>query len=285
MANKTLISVDELNKELINPNLIIIDCSFDLSDPTWGYKNYLNGHIPGAFFADLDKHLSSKVTLNSGRHPLPDEKQFISFCSLLGITFTSQVVLYDTVSGAFAGRLWWLLRSYGHSDVRLLDGGLKAWIDKGYPTDSDKPLSTSTDFEGKFSKKLLISTAEMEDIVNNNIYLIIDARSPARYSGEEEPIDAIAGRIPGAINIFHQENLDDNGLFKSPDSLRKIYRSAINEINPENVIVYCGSGVTSCLDLVALSVLGVDNARLYLGSWSEWIRNKAHPIISSPSNK
>ena len=280
MMNKTLISVEDLFQNLNHPDLIIIDCSFELSDPAWGYHNYLQGHIPGAFYADLDKNLSSKITSNSGRHPLPDKNKFLRFCSQLGINDTSQVVLYDTVSGAFAGRLWWLLRSFGHNDVKLLNGGYKAWIDSGYPIDTKQPSYKSVDFVGYFSKSLYFDTADMEKAIINENFAIIDARSPTRYSGEEEPIDSVAGHIPGAVNIFHQDNLDKHGKFKSAASLRKIYQPAISNINPENIVVYCGSGVTSCLNLVALSIIGFDNVRLYLGSWSEWIRNQEHPIIT-----
>ena len=277
-----LISTDQLSNQINNPDLVIIDCSFNLADTDWGYQNYLKGHIPGAYYADLDKNLSSKITEKSGRHPLPDENSFIQFCSKVGINSEKKVVLYDTESGAYAGRLWWLLRSYGHDDTMLLDGGLNAWKEKGLSLEQNPPSYHPTEFNGKFSNKFLVSTDEIEKMINDDDFTIIDARSPIRYSGKEEPIDPIAGHIPGAINIFHKENLLENGRFKSPEELNYLYLPHVQNKKQENIIVYCGSGVTSCLDLLALASIGFTDARLYLGSWSEWIRNNKHPIETLP---
>lgn len=285
MSNTYLITADQLYAQIKDPELVIIDCSFDLADPGWGNQNYLNGHIPGAFYANLDQDLSSKITESSGRHPLPDEKDFINFCTKIGIYPSKKVVLYDTESGAYAGRLWWLLRSFGHHNTMLLNGGLNAWLESGLPLEKNPPQFLPQQFEGKFSSKLIVTTKEMETLVNNDKFTIIDARSPVRYSGVEEPIDRIAGHIPGAINIFHKENLLENGRFKSAKDLKKLYFPHIQYKKQENIIVYCGSGVTSCLDLLALAIIDITNARLYLGSWSEWIQNENHPIVSISEDK
>lgn len=285
MLTKYLISTDQLSNQINDPKLVVIDCSFNLADTDWGYQNYLKGHLPGAYYADLDKNLSSKITEKSGRHPLPDEKKFIQFCSKLGINSEKKVVLYDTESGAYAGRLWWLLRSFGHDDTMLLDGGLDGWIKKGLPLDQNPPSYYPEVFEGVFSKKYFVSSDEIETMINSDKFTIIDARSPIRYSGKEEPIDPIAGHIPGAINVFHKENLLENGCFKPYEELKNLYYPHIKNMKQENIILYCGSGVTSCLDLLALASIGITNARLYLGSWSEWIQDNKHQIVTfSESN-
>lgn len=276
-----LYEVNDVLPILNDPNFIIIDCRFDLSDEHWGYLDYLKGHIPGAFYADLNKNLSSQPTISSGRHPLPDQVEFITFLSELGITNDRTVLLYDTSFGSFAVRLWWLLRSYGHLRTFLINGGFQAWVAKDNPIETNIPKKKPALFKGNFIGQYLIDQKEIEKILNDQNYLLIDARSPLRYQGIEEPIDKIAGRIPGAINIFHQDHLDKNGFLLPEKELRAMYSFLKDFKKEENIILYCGSGVTSCFNLFVLSQIGMDKPRLYAGSWSEWIQDPNHPIIKN----
>jgi len=276
-----LFEVDDVELILNDPNYILIDCRFDLSDEHWGYSDYLKGHIPGAYYADLNKNLSSPPTIRSGRHPLPAHDEFIAFLSELGINKNRTVLLYDTSFGSYAVRLLWLLQSYGHMKTYLINGGFQAWVVKGNPIDTNIPEKKPELFDGKFSGQNLIDQKEIEKNLNNRDYLLIDARSPLRYQGIEEPIDKIAGRIPGAINIFHQDHLDKNGFLLPETDLKTMYAFLKDFKKKENIILYCGSGVTSCFNLLALSQIGMNKPRLYAGSWSEWIQDPGHPIIKN----
>ncbi|PKO18510.1 MAG: sulfurtransferase [Chloroflexi bacterium HGW-Chloroflexi-10] len=272
----TIISAQELYKNLDNPDFILIDCRFDLMQPAWGYENYLKEHIPTAVFADLDKDLSGPKTPHNGRHPLPLESQFIKNCSTWGIDDQKQLVVYDTVSGAFAARLWWLLRSYGHEAVAVLNGGFYAWKNAQYPLSQGEESHIPSFFSGHFSNRYMANTKEIESIIGNDSFVMIDARARERYEGKIEPIDPVAGHIPGAKNLFHQFNLTDDGYWKTTEELQKIYSPLVDDYPDDHLIVYCGSGVTSCFNLIGLAQLGIWNARLYLGSWSEWIQNPDH---------
>lgn len=280
----SLISAKELSNRIADPNLIIIDCRFDLGAPEWGKQDYLSAHIPRAIYADLNENLSSPVTPHSGRHPLPESDNFLTFLSQIGVDNEKTVVVYDTTSGSYAARLWWLLRSYNHDSVYLLNGGFQAWKEADYPLESGNNKGSPGYFEGRFSDDYCVDTHFVEKILDDPDYLLIDARSPNRYSGEDEPIDSVAGHIPGAINIFHQQNLDSKGYFLSPEKLKELYQVANLTDREENIILYCGSGVTSCVNLFALAEIGIDRARLYAGSWSEWIRDASRPKITPDEN-
>jgi len=273
-----LVEVDDVERALNDHNYILIDCRFDLIDVTWGKSDYLNGHIPGAHYADLNKNLSSTPTSHSGRHPLPSQENFIAFLSEIGINKNKHVILYDTSFGSFAVRLWWLLRSYGHPNTFLLNGGYQAWVSHGNPIETVVPIKKPDFFDGAFNPLYVIEQNEIENNLFNQNYVLIDARSPLRYNGIEEPIDKIAGHIPGAINIFHQNHLDINGFLLPESKLKEMYQFLENFDKETNIILYCGSGVTSCFNLFVLSQLGLEKPRLYAGSWSEWIQNPNHPI-------
>ncbi len=275
-----LIDAKELQQRLSDPHFVLVDCRFDLADPDWGQADYLRAHIPGAIYAHLDRDLSSPITSNFGRHPLPLPASFIAFLSNAGIDSRKTVVVYDTAFGAYAARLWWLLRSYGHDNVYLLNGGFAAWERAGFPLESGKNTNKPAIFRGEFSDKYLADADEVEAILKNSDYVLIDARAENRYAGIEEPIDTIAGHIPYAENVFHQANLDSDGYFLPADQLKGLYRFSERAQQDENIILYCGSGVTSCLDLLALAQIGKENARLYAGSWSEWIREIKRPKIT-----
>jgi thiosulfate/3-mercaptopyruvate sulfurtransferase len=275
---KSLIKVNELAQNLSNPQYIIVDCRFDLVKPEWGYSNYLEGHIPGASYADLNKDLSNPITEVSGRHPLPDPDKFLSFLSNLGIDKQKNVVAYDTTYGSNAARFWWLLRAYGHKSVALLNGGIQAWVAAGKPLEKGSVPPKFSKFVGKFNEDFLVTQEQVEKKLGSKEYLLIDARSPIRYAGIEELIDSAAGHIPGAVNVFHQDHLDANGFLLSNENLQKLYSFLPQKQKEENIVLYCGSGVTSCFNLFALSQIGMNKPKLYAGSWSEWIKNPKHPI-------
>ncbi len=281
MVYDSIVHPNTLFQYLNDPDWVIIDCRFELGDPAWGKSAYLEDHIPNAFFADLDHDLSSPKQIGSGRHPMPDIGDLVEKLSAWGITENKQVVVYDHLSGAYAARLWCLLRYLGHQAVAVLDGGYSTWKNESRPVTAVLPDKKSdTKFRPYPHPELFISAAELEQKLNSPRLLLIDARAENRYLGLEEPIDRIAGRIPGAVNHFHQDNLTDSGTFKSDQELTKIYTNlASQDLKSKEIVVYCGSGVTSCLNLVALQKIGLPAGRLYLGSWSEWIEDSRRPIV------
>jgi len=284
MKYTTLISSDILASILNSPDLIIIDCRFDLQKPEWGYETYKLSHIPGALYAHLNNDLSGPVKPHTGRHPLPEPKIFINKLSSWGITSDKQVVVYDTAGGSMASRLWWMLRVFGHKNVALLDGSYQNWLALNLPTNSNVEKSQPATFYGNFHPEMIVDAQEVEQIRLNPEYCLIDARSPERYRGEIETIDPIAGHIPGAVNRFHGDNLSPQGHFLSPEEIKNQFEKLLNGVPPERTIVYCGSGVTSCHHLLAMEYAGMPGARLYAGSWSEWIRDKNHPLAKGPSS-
>jgi thiosulfate/3-mercaptopyruvate sulfurtransferase len=270
-----LITTHQLSQHFLEPNWMIIDCRFDLTNPNWGFTDYQRAHIPGAVYAHLDQDLASPITPATGRHPLPSPDQFKQKLEEWGIRPDSQVIVYDTTGGGFAGRLWWMLRLINHQAVALLNGGFNHWVQDGYPVKAgietrepvrwDHPLTLQSD--------MLVSADEVERIRQDPAYCLIDARAPERFRGEIEPIDIIAGHIPGAINRFHGQNLQADGTLKPAADLRKEFDALLGKIPAENVVVYCGSGVTSCHHIIAMEAAGLPGAKLFVGSWSEWIRN------------
>jgi thiosulfate/3-mercaptopyruvate sulfurtransferase len=281
-AYTVLITTGQLTQLDNEKDLIIIDCGFDLSKPDWGFDNYKINHIPGALYAHLDNDLSGVKTSKTGRHPLPDQNVFLEKLNQWGINRNSQVVVYDTSGGAFAARLWWMLKNYGHLQTAVLVGGLQKWMRDGYPVSAgvEKPKRSVIPFIPAIDQTHVVTTSEIEQLSLNPAFLIIDARAPQRFRGETEPIDPVAGHIPGAVNRFHGDNLSLDGTLKPAELLRFEFDTLLQGRSPENVIVYCGSGVTSCHHLVAMEAAGLPGARLYAGSWSEWIRDPAHPIAT-----
>jgi thiosulfate/3-mercaptopyruvate sulfurtransferase len=274
-----LITTSQLSDDR-KPDWVVIDCRFDLANPAWGFQNYQEGHLPGAVYANLDHDLSGEVTGQTGRHPLPDPAIFAEKITSWGIQADTQVVVYDTTAGSFAVRLWWMLRYFGLSQVALLDGGYPKWLHEERPTETGvyTPIPTPFSFVPSLHPEMLVSTGEIEKMRQDPAYLLIDARAPQRFSGETEPIDAVAGHIPGAINRFHAKNITPEGVFKPLPRLRSEYDQLLQGTPAENVVVYCGSGVTSCHLLLAMEMVGLKGARLYGGSWSEWIRDPSRPI-------
>jgi thiosulfate/3-mercaptopyruvate sulfurtransferase len=279
MTFTTIISAQQLHQNLHDPNWVVVDCRFDLQKPEWGFESYQQQHIPGAVYAHLDHDLSAPVTPETGRHPLPTVEAITSRLESWGIGNDTQVVVYDTVGGAYASRLWWQLRFLGHEQAAVLDGGFQKWQEAGYPVASGRESRPTAVFAPSPQPHLLASVDEVEANHNNPTYRLIDARAPERFRGEQEPIDPVAGHIPGAVNRFHGQNLGKDGLFLPADTLKEQYQALIGDTPEDQVIVYCGSGVTSCHHLLALEIAGIFGARLYAGSWSEWIRDRKRPIL------
>ncbi len=270
----TLVSSDDLLQHVNDPAWIVFDCRFVLGDPDEGRRRYLEGHMPNARYADLNKDLSSPATARSGRHPLPNAAELTEKLRAWGVNDDSQVVVYDDAAGAIAGRMWWLLRYLGHKNAAVLDGGLKKWIDENKPMQKgEAPASTPGNFSGEPNDEAWIETAELERIRGREDVVIIDARAPERYSGEKENVDAEGGHIPGSINHPLQTNLDETGCFRPADELRAMYSG----LHKPQTIHSCGSGVTACHNLLAMEIAGFPATRLYVGSWSEWIRSPQRP--------
>ncbi len=278
--NSTILSAKEAYDHLYDPRWVFVDCRFDLGNSAWGFEDYQRGHIPGAIYADLNIDLSGPVSDHTGRHPLPNPEEFIGRLESWGIDLNKQVVVYDHDSGAYAARLWWLLRTYGHEAVAVLDGGLPAWIAAGYPLVEGVERKKTTIFEGYPDPNQWVTSREVELLLQDPSFVFIDARAPERFRGEQEPIDPVAGHIPGAVNRFHGENISDDGFFLPAEILRQAFEAIGGDLPPDHLIVYCGSGVTSCHHLLAMEIAGLYGARLYVGSWSEWIRDPKRPIAT-----
>lgn len=266
------------NSPLILPRDIKLGQSIiiDASGGPGAFERYLKKHLQGALHADLDRDLSRKPAdpAHGGRHPLPDIKDFTAFLGRLGITPSSHVIIYDDKNGAnAAARLWWMLRAVGHGQVFVVNGGLDAIISEGLPMVSGREDPEYVDPYP--SQEWMSSMATLEEVKlasNDNDALVIDVREGYRYRGESEPIDLIAGHIPGAVNIPYPDNLAEDGTFRSPAELASRYHAAIGHRKPSKVIVHCGSGVTACHTLLAMEHAGIKGASLFVGSWSEWSR-------------
>lgn len=275
----TLISSDSLIQSLADPNWVVIDCRFVLSDPAAGERAYRQGHIPGAHYAHLERDLSAQVDAHSGRHPLPERTRLIARLDAWGVGRASQVIVYDDAGGAMAARLWWLLRWMGHAAVALLDGGWGQWLKEGRPLEADAaPLRRSAVFTPREPLVDWLRTAEVQDAMRRRAIQLLDARAPERFRGELEPIDTIAGHVPGAINRPFVLNLATDGRFLPAVELRRQFSTQLAHIAPRQVVHMCGSGVTACHNLLAMEHAGLPGSRLYAGSWSEWIRDPSRPV-------
>jgi thiosulfate/3-mercaptopyruvate sulfurtransferase len=271
-----LITVEALRDLLGTPDLRVADTRFDLANPTMGRQHYDGGHIPGAIFFDLECDLSGPLDLGGGRHPLPDISSFAEELGRRGIGNDQQVVVYDNGTGMFAGRLWWMLRYVGLDSVRVLDGGFEAWLAAGYSASLNQPSYLKSTFIPSPRRSMMVDRNFVLKNLGNKNVLLIDARAGERYRGEVEPIDPVAGHIPGAINLPYEDNLY-GGCFLAPEELRQ--RFAIVK-EAEEVVVYCGSGVTATHNLLALEEAGLTGAKLYAGSWSDWVTYEDAPVAT-----
>jgi thiosulfate/3-mercaptopyruvate sulfurtransferase len=329
MAFTALIDVDSLRAAA--PGTVILDCRFDLSDPAAGRRAYARAHIPGARYADLDRDLSSPVTPDSGRHPLPAPEALAGYLARAGIGKHTQVIVYDEANGAFAARAWWLLRWLGHESVAVLDGGFRAWTAAGAPTigapTTDAPTTgapttgappgnaptagsptpgdpagdalaggmplesghppaaisgTPPSFAVRLRPEAVLHAAQVSRALEDPRRRLVDARAPERFAGTVEPLDPVAGHVPGAVNHPFTGNLTEDGRFLPPVELRRRWLERLHGTQPSDAIMMCGSGVTACHNLLALEVAGLTGAKLYAGSWSEWIRDPQRPVARGP---
>lgn len=268
-----IIELAALLKLYKSDNLVLIDARSGKN----AKANYEEKHLDGALFIDLESQLAEikEDASNGGRHPLPKIENFAKTLSDLGISEKSHVVIYDDKNGAnAAARLWWMLKAVGHEKVQVLNGGLQAAEKSNFPTSAKTEIITKAALYKADNWKLPITTIdEVETVSQDKHHSVIDVRETARYNGETEPIDLIAGHIPGAINIPFTENLDENGLFLSPSELKEKYKKTFRDVKSENIIVHCGSGVTACHSILAIAYAGFEIPKLYVGSWSEWSRN------------
>ncbi|MGC7838063.1 sulfurtransferase [Pseudomonas wayambapalatensis] len=277
-----LITPQQLDERLDSPGLVILDCRFALEDVDYGQRSYAEGHIAGAHFADLERDLSGPVVKGqTGRHPLPEPSLLVERLRKWGLDNDSQVVLYDDGPGAFAARAWWLLAWLGKRDaVFILDGGLKAWHAAHLPLSLDPPVHHEGNFEGKADAKLLIDAEHLAKRLGSADLTLIDARALPRFRGEVEPIDPVAGHIPGAQCAAFTDNLGADGRFLPVEQLKQRFAEKLAGRAPEQLVAYCGSGVTACHNLFALALAGYPLGRLYAGSWSEWINDPKHGVAT-----
>jgi thiosulfate/3-mercaptopyruvate sulfurtransferase len=276
---QTLLSRETLLSKLADPQWRIIDCRFSLADTEAGRRAYHAGHIPGAVYAHLDEDLSGAlIPGKTGRHPLPEREAFIARLCEMGIDRDVQVVAYDDKTGMVAARLWWLLRSLGHFRVAVLDGGFAGWQAlQGAPITNEVPDIVPRKFIPVAWKGISVNAEEVEQIRKNSEYVLIDSREPYRFRGESEPIDPIAGHIPGAVNAFFMDNLNAEGYFLSKNELRQRFAAVTVGKDAQKCVFYCGSGVSACHNILALAHAGLGDALLYPGSWSEWITDSERP--------
>jgi thiosulfate/3-mercaptopyruvate sulfurtransferase len=277
---QTLVSTEEAASHLDDPGWLIVDCRFTLGDAGLGRQEYLQAHIPGAVYLNLEVDLSGKIIPGeTGRHPLPSIAQAAEVFSRIGISPGTQVVAYDAAGGGLAAaRLWWMLRWLGHTSVAVLDGGWQAWLAEGIAVRAGVELRPPTSFIPYPNSELSVNAAFVSKISQDSTYRLLDARSTERFHGQNETIDPVAGHIPGAISAPNTDNLEQSGRFKSPAELRQIYTALLAGVPAENAVVYCGSGVTATLDILAMQIAGMGEARLYPGSWSEWITDPTRPV-------
>jgi thiosulfate/3-mercaptopyruvate sulfurtransferase len=278
----TLIESPELDAHISDTDWAVLDCRFELGRPEWGASAYAEGHVPNAIYAHLDRDLSSPVTSTSGRHPLPLLEAFTATLGRWGIDENVQVVAYDQNNGAYASRLWWLLRWVGHIRVAVLNGGFAAWQQTGLPVSKQPGVRQPRRFTANRAQTGVVSTVELEKLraagqLGTGARTLIDARSADRFAGQNETIDPVAGHVPGAGNHPFAHNLDAQGRFLPPHLLRSKWLETLRGEAAAGAIAMCGSGVTACHNLLALEVAGLPGAQLYAGSWSEWIRDAARP--------
>ncbi|MBT9302282.1 sulfurtransferase [Pseudomonas sp. TAE6080] len=277
-----LISPPQLAERQKHAGLVVLDCRFALEDPDYGRCSYAEGHIEGAQYADLERHLSGPVTRGvTGRHPLPAPQALIRQLQAWGINADSEIVLYDDGPGAYAARAWWLLAWLGKRDgVSILDGGLKAWHAAGFPLSLDAPSTEPGTFTGSPDNHLLLDAEHLQKRLGQPGLTLIDARALPRFRGEVEPIDPIAGHIPGAQCAAFNENLGSDGRFLPVEQLKQRFAQKLQDRSPDELVAYCGSGVTACHNLFALSLAGYPLGKLYAGSWSEWINDPQRQIAT-----
>lgn len=288
-----LISTAELSLHLSDPTWVIFDCRHDLVDLAKGERVYREGHIPGAYFANLDIDLSGEKSGSNGRHPLPSPSAFAAFLARHGVTHTSTIVAYDDAGGPYAARLWWLARWIGFStagtagntgNVVLLDGGVPKWVADGHALSRDvpvpKPARLGVQPSGHADARMIVGADDVKSRLNDDAAMVlIDARAAERYRGDVEPIDPVAGHIPGAQNRFFKDNLNADLTMRTANELNSVFSKILGSTAADHVVHQCGSGVTACANLFAMEYAGLKGSKLYSGSWSEWVSDPTRPIV------
>jgi thiosulfate/3-mercaptopyruvate sulfurtransferase len=288
--SRSLMTARQLAGGLGDPELVVIDCRFDLAHPEWGAEAFGAARIPRARYAHLERDLSGPLSPHTGRHPLPDAATLAARLAAWGISPRSQVVAYDQGPGAYAARLWWLLRWLGHSRVAVLDGGFAAWQEEKLATEHGPPGPQAGDrgaaaLGARPRDEMVVSTTEVESalavgLIARREWVLVDARGADRFAGRNESLDPVAGHIPGACNHPFTRNLDARGRFLDRGTLRERLAAVLAGEPSDAVVAMCGSGVTACHNLLAMEVAGLEGGRLYAGSWSEWIRDPTRPIAT-----
>ncbi|MFZ9678072.1 MAG: sulfurtransferase [Quisquiliibacterium sp.] len=273
-----LISPEEL--ATIIDRCVVIDCRHNLLDPDDGPSAYAAQHLPGARFLHQDTDLAGPKNGRNGRHPLPEREQLAARLRAAGLNRDQQLVAYDDHGGMYAGRLWWLARWLGHQQVAVLDGGMSAWKKAGFPTTAELPSPTGGDFNIGDPLAPLVTVERLNAQLGSGELLVVDARARERYAGQSEPIDPVAGHIPGALNRPFQSNLRPDGRFKPAEVLRREFEQLIGHHTPSAIVHSCGSGVTACHNLLAMELAGISGSALYGGSWSEWCGDPARPVAT-----
>ena len=273
-----LVSTETLARHLDDPSWVIFDCRHDLKDFDQGQRLYRASHIPGAHFAAVETALSGAKTGRNGRHPLPEPQVFADFLARHGVSTSSMVVGYDDVGGQYSARLWWMARWIGLKQVAQLDGGFPKWIADGRPVTDEVPTAVATELPAHPDPRMAWTAADVERQLGDKDHAVVDARTPERFRGEVEPIDPVAGRIPGALNRFYKTNLNPDLTLRPAAELKREFEALLGSRRPENVAHQCGSGVTACANLFAMEYAGLLGSKLYVGSWSEWIADPSRPI-------
>ena len=281
MPYSTLVTTDILAAHLADPRWLVVDCRFDLRNEDLGRTQYLDAHVPGAVYASLAHDLAGKKSGKNGRHPLPAIDEFAATVRRLGVSSDTQVVAYDQDAGMYASRFWWMLRFIGHDAIAVLDGGWAKWNAEQRPSRCGDERPPAGDFIASPRPEWRLTIDDVARLPES--ILLVDARGPERFEGRTEPLDRVAGHIPGAANHYYKQNLSDSGTMLPPDALRQQYEPLLAGRDPGQVVMYCGSGVSACHNLLAMEHAGLSGARLYPGSWSEWSADPSRPVETGPS--
>jgi len=277
MPYTTLVTTEILAQRLQDPDWRVFDCRHELAKPELGAMQYAEGHIPGALHAHMDRDLAAAPNGHNGRHPLPAAETFAAWLGVCGLRPGDQVVAYDASGGTSAARLWWMLRWIGHAAVAVLDGGFAAWRAEGRPVTDAVPRFAPSNYPLRPQLDMHVDAGTLQAQLVGGQVVVLDARSAERFRGDVEPIDPVAGRIPGSRNRFCGLNLTDRGRFKPANALREEFSALLAGRGPDSIVHSCGSGVAACHNQLAMEIAGLAGSRIYPGSWSEWIADPARP--------
>ena len=277
----TLISTETVAAHLNNPSWLVADCRYNLKDEEWGHAQYSAAHIPGAVFVSLAHDLAATRTGTNGRHPLPSPDAMAATFARLGIGDHTQVIAYDQDAGPFAARLWWMLRYLGHDAVAVLDGGFAKWMREGRPVQRGAETRPAAAFTPRLQKEMRVTVEDVVRRLGDPSRLLVDARSAERFAGQPDPLDNVPGHIPGARNRPYRDNISSEGTLRPGPELKADFEHVLDGRRPDETVMYCGSGVTACYNLLAMEHAGLRGAKLFAGSWSEWEADPTRPVERS----